>query len=224
MPGCAEPTETSTEHFEITNDGLVACGSGIYDLSQDTYQSIFSSSNCQVIGLNDFGKAIANCGIDSGSCTALVIDLKTGVQTLLGTELGDPNICVTSISDSDIVVGDAFCGKTIAPAFAYDVSGVIPVKVSLGGYDSLPVLAAAVSEHGIVAISVQPASTAGPSHNRIGTYNLATSTAGAYDDIQNMIILSAVNDSGQATGLTAAYPPPSGGETLNAFYGKLPIA
>lgn len=228
LPGCSEPNGTSNEALAITNDGLVACGSGVYDLSTHTFQPIVSQSgtNClDVVGVNDSGKAIANCGDTSDSTGAFVIDLTTGEQTPIGVELAEPVVGVTSISDSGTVVGTTRSNTAIGQPFAYDVSGPTPVRVSLGLYDSLPVLTAVVSDHGIVAMSVQvPATSQQVLHYRIGTYNLATNAAGSYDDSQSLVILTAVNDSGQAAGMEGALPIPPGGETPNAFYGQLPVA
>lgn len=218
MPGCSSPGT-------ITDGGLVACGTGVYDLSTNTFQSIFSTTDCQVVGVNDSGKAAAICGLATGTYTALVIDLKTGVQMPIGTDLGTSAVCVTSISDSDVVVGNTTCGGAVGRPFAYDVSKSTPVRVSLGVYDSLPVLTAVVSDSGMVAMPVLVAATSQePAHERLGTYDLATNTAGAYDDSPSFVLLGAVNDSRQVVGFYGTLPIPPAGEPPTAFYGQLPAA
>ena len=219
MPGCANPGK-------ITNGGLVACGSGIYDLPTNTFQPIVGppGATCQIVGANDFGKAIENCAITSSSLVAFVIDLKTDVEIPIGTDLGTSAVCVMSISDADVVVGVTNCGGAggASKPFAYDVSGSTPVRETLGLYDYLAALYVAISDNGIVAVTALiPATNEEPFHLRIGTYNVVTNTAGAYDDSSTFDILNAVNNSSQAVGAAATEPPPS---NFSAFYGKLPVA
>jgi hypothetical protein len=152
---CDGPTAFGTRR--LSDGGLVACGTTLYDSHDGSRISVPQPDGCNgtIRQVND-NVAVGYC--ESGDEPLFVTDLHTGATEAFGAAQGlyDPDhddMTMGPLTNGGLLVTESPTGDS-SPSYIYDVRTASPRIVPLGGSDAWPGIAYGASDSGLVAVAM----------------------------------------------------------------------
>jgi hypothetical protein len=186
--------------MRLSDDGLVACGTSLYDTTDGQSISVPQPTGC-VGTLDQVNDQVALGHCRGGTEPFFVTDLSTKATAAFGSAQGFSVVDGVNYNEARLTNGNLFVAtdESVPTSFVFDVSGAAPHVVPINGHNSIPAAVYCASDSGLLAFGI-PAVSA-PNGGSVIVYDTQTNTV--LDTFTTSLggWPFGINDSGQAVGV-----------------------